>query len=171
MGSANFQHRLQLLFCALFSLGLGLGFIFSEFAVFAYLVMLLPWLLSIGGILLWISGIQRKSKRNYVKIVLGAIIFCIGIALFRWAYLRDPMLWYFFVLYLVVSAYINMRPAWHPGLEKHAFARYIGGVTVWGFAALLLFMPRSGLSDALTLLGCFTAAWGVYQILLPPCRE
>ena len=171
MGSANFQHRLQLLFCALFSLGLGLGFIFSEFAVFAYLVMLLPWLLSISGILLVISAVWRKRKHRSIKIASAAVLIAAGIVLFRWAYLRDPMLWYFFVLYLIVSAYINMRPAWHPGLEKHAFARYVGGVTVWGFAALLLFMPRSGLSDALTLLGCFTAAWGVYQILLPPCRE
>ena len=118
MGSANFQHRLQLLFCALFSLGLGLGFIFSEFAVFAYLVMLLPWLLSISGILLVISAVWRKRKHRSIKIASAAVLIAAGIVLFRWAYLRDPMLWYFFVLYLVVSAYINMRPAWHPGWKN-----------------------------------------------------
>ena len=91
--------------------------------------------------------------------------------LFRWAEWRDGVLWYIFVGYLIFSAYLNMRPAWLPGVEKHAFARYAGGLTVWGFAVLLLFMPRSGLSDALQLLGIFTVAWGLYQLFLPPCRE
>ena len=71
----------------------------------------------------------------------------------------------------LLSAYANMRPAWRPGLERHVFARYAGGIIVCGFAMLLLFMPRSGLSDALQLLGVFSAAWGIYQLLLPPCRE
>lgn len=171
MSSANFQHRLQLLFWAVFSLLLGVGFIFSGFVVFGYLVAVLPWVLSTAGAILVISGIPRKSKHRYMRIIPGAIILCAGLALFRWAHWRDSVLWYIFVLYLVISAYVNMRPAWHPGLEKHAFARYMGGLTVWGFAALLLFMPRSGLSDALTLLGIFTVAWGIYQTALPPCRE
>ncbi|MBR2356395.1 MAG: hypothetical protein IKA65_00025 [Lentisphaeria bacterium] len=171
MNTATFNDRLQLLFWACFSLLLGLGFIFYGFVVFGYLVAALPWILSVAGGLIFLSGILRKSRRGYFKIVLGAVIFCCGIALFRWPEWRDGVLWYIFTAYLAISAYINMRPAWRRGVEKHVFARYAGGLTVWGFAALLLFMPRSGLSDALQLLGFFAAAWGVYQLLLPPGRE
>ena len=167
MGTATFNHRLLLLFWACFSLLLGLVFIFYGFIVFGWLVTVLPWVLSISGIVLLLSGIPRKSRRRYFKIVTGAVIFCCGAALFRWAEWRDGVLWYIFVGYLLLSAYQTMRAARLPGVERHAFARYIGGVTVWGFAALLLFMPRSGLSDALQLLGVFAAAWGLYQLLLP----
>ena len=174
MISTKSNHRLQLLAGGCFSLLLGLGFIFYGFVVFGYLTVILPWLLTIGGLWCWGSGvISRKNKRNraYTVIIAGAVIFCGGIVLFKWAHLRDGALWYIFVGYLIVSAYFTMLPAWRPGLEKHAFARCMGGLTVWGFAALLLLMPRSGLSDALQLLGIFSAAWGVYQLSLPPCRE
>lgn len=162
------NQRMQLVFWAIFSLLLGASFIFYGFVVFGWLVTVLPWALSISGIVLLLSGVPRKSRRRYFKIVLGAVIFCGGAALFRWAEWRDGVLWYIFVGYLILSAYQTMRAARLPGVERHAFARYIGGVTVWGFSALLLFMPRSGLSDALQLLGAFAAAWGVYQLLLPP---
>ena len=167
-----FTQRIQLIFWAVLSLLLGVGFICCGFVVFGYLVAVLPWALSAAGLLLWFRSIlPRRGRKNYTGIVLGAVIFCCGIALFRWAYLRDAFLWYIFVVYLIISAYINMRPAWRRGLEKYVIARYIGGLTVWGFSALLLFMPRSGLSDALQILGVFSAAWGVYQLLLPPVRE
>ena len=168
------NHRWQLLFWAVFSLLLGLGFIFYGFVVFGYLTVILPWLLTGCGLLCWFRGVMsRKNKRShaYTAIVAGAVIFCCGIILFKWAQLRDGVLWYIFVLYLIFSAYFTMRPAWRPGLEKYAFSRWLGGLTVWGFAVLLLLMPRSGLSDALQLLGIFSAAWGVYQIMLPPVRE
>lgn len=172
LGTATFNHRLLLLFWACFSLLLGLGFIFYSFVVFGYLVTLLPWILSAAGAGLFLSGVPRKSAgQKYFRFALGTVILCCGAALFRWAEWRDGVLWYIFVGYLIFSAYLNMRPAWLPGVEKHAFARYAGGLTVWGFAVLLLFMPRSGLSDALQLLGIFTVAWGLYQLFLPPCRE
>lgn len=171
MGTAIFPHRLQLLFWACFSLLLGVGFIFYSFVVFGYLVAALPWVLSICGAGLFISGALHKGHRRYTKIISGALIFCGGLVLFHWGHWRDTVLWYIFVVYLLLSAYANMRPAWRPGLERHVFARYAGGIIVCGFAMLLLFMPRSGLSDALQLLGVFSAAWGIYQLLLPPCRE
>lgn len=172
MGTTKFNYRWQLLLWACFSLLLGLGFIFSGFAVFGYLVAALPWILSLTGAFLAISNISRKpGKWKYFLIISGTVICLGGTALFYWVQLRDVVLWYIFAGYLFLSAYLNMLPAWRPGLEKHAFARCVGGFTVWGFAALLLFMPRSGLSDALQLLGIFTAAWGMYQLALPPCRE
>ena len=172
MGTTKFNNRLQLLFWACFSLLLGLGFIFRGFAVFGYLIAILPWFLSIAGAVWAISAILRKSGKNkYLPMLAGALIFCCGLILFYRVQWRDVVLWYIFAGYLFLSAYLNMRPAWRPGLEKHAFARYSGGLTVCVFAVLLLFMPRSGLSDALQLLGIFTAAWGIYQLALPPCRE
>lgn len=168
----DFTRRIQLIFWAVFSLLLGVGFIFCGFVVFGYLVAALPWALSAAGLLLWFRSIlPRRRRKNYAGTVLGAVVFCCGIVLFRWAYLRDAFLWYIFVAYLIISAYVNMRPAWNRGVEKYVLARYIGGLTVWGFSALLLFMPRSGLSDALQILGVFSAAWGIYQLLLPPVRE
>ena len=167
----NDNHRRQLLFWAVFSLLLGFGFLFFRFVIFGYLSMLLPWALCLVGAGLIFNGIPRKSKRRYIKIAAGILIAALGGVLFYWARWRDSVLWYIFVLYLLISAYNNMRPAWLPGVEKHVFARCAGGLTVWGFAALLLLMPRSGLSDALQLFGIFSAAWGMYQILLPPGRE
>ena len=79
MNTATFNDRLQLLFWACFSLLLGLGFIFYGFVVFGYLVAALPWILSVAGGLIFLSGILRKSRRGYFKIVPGAVIFCCGL--------------------------------------------------------------------------------------------
>ena len=167
----TFACRFKLLLWAAFLLALGLGLIFYSFTVFSYMVFLLPWALTAGGILLWTAGVIDKRHRNYRKIISGAVIFCGGIVLFRWSEWRDAALWYIFAGYLIISAWHTFRPVLMRGVERQPFARTIGALTVWSFAGLMLFMPRSGLSDALTLLGIFTAAWGAFQLLLPPVRE
>ena len=167
----TFAFRFKLLLLAAFSLVLGLGLVFYSFTVFGYMIFLLPWVLTAAGILLWLAGVLDKRRRNYRKIISGSIIFCSGIVLFRWPEWRDAALWYIFAGYLIISARHTFQPVLMRGVEKQPFIRAIGALTVWGFAGLMLFMPRSGLSDALTLLGIFTAAWGAFQLLLPPVRE
>ena len=162
--------RLQLIFWAAFSLLQGLGLTVMPFVVFGYLLAALPWGLIVLGCWLLLAGFHNRSRRqkHLPELFVGAAVGAAGVLLIYWVHWRDVVLWYLFVGYLIVSAYCTVRPAWQTGVERQVFARWIGALTVWGFAALLLFMPRSGLSDALQLLGIFTVGWGVFQIAMPP---
>ena len=87
---------------------------------------------------------------------------------FQW---RDVILWYLFIVYLVYSAYQLWQPVRARGVAKQIFWRSLGGLTAAGFAVMLLLKPRSGLSEALMLLGGFLICWGTFQLLLPAPRE
>lgn len=171
--SAEFSSRLKLLISAVVSLGLGLGMIFFPYRLFGILMTLLPWvlLLSAAGKFAEFIKLRQQRKKYFVQLVFSILLTAAGAMLLYFTHWRDIVLWYIFAGYLFVSAYITMRPVWQPGVEKQIFARSLGALTVWGFALLLLFMPRSGLSEALQLLGIFTAAWGVFQLLLPPVEH
>lgn len=171
--SAEFSSRLKLLFWAAFSLLLGLGMIFFPYRLFGILMTLLPWALLLAGVKNLVDFVQlyRRNKKFLLKLSGAVLLLVSGALLLKFIHWRDVVLWYIFVGYLIISAYIIMRPAWQPGLEKQIFSRTAGALTVWGFAVLLLFMPRSGLSEALLLLGVFTVGWGMFQLLLPPAER
>ena len=164
--------RFQLMFLAAFSLALGIGLVIWPFIFFGCMVMALPWGLLAVALLIWLAGLRGISdwrrKKRLPSLIGGSLFLIGGLLLLHFSHWRDMVLWYIFAAYLIFSAYCMLRPAWLPGVEKQSFARWIGALTVWGFVVLLLFMPRSGLSDALQLLGVFTAGWGAYQLLLPP---
>ena len=167
--SAEFASRLKLLFSAVVSLGLGIGMIFLPYRLFGILMTVLPWVLLLSGAVKFANFIKLRQQRKkyFMQLVFSILLVIAGVLLLKFTHWRDVVLWYIFTGYLFVSAYITMRPIWQPGVEKQIFTRLLGALTVWGFVLLLLFMPRSGLSEALQLLGIFTAAWGVYQLLLP----
>lgn len=169
----NTSYRIKLIIWAAAALLLGACMIAWPFAVFRVLIGLLPLSLLAASLLTAFVAFQRKNarKRHRRCWLLAAVLLTSGLLLYHFLQWRDVVLWYGFALYLYISGWQNLRPAWQRGVDMQPIWRVLGSLTVWGFGALMLLMPSSGLSEALQLLGIFTACWGVFQLLLPPPRE
>ena len=167
------SYRIKLAVWAALTLLMGLGMLIWPFVIFRALMSLLPAVLVVSGITAagwaWQCRQKRRPHRRYW--LLAAALLIAGILLFNFMQWRDVVLWYGFAVYLMLSGWQNMRPVWQRGVEMQPVWRLLGALTVWAFAALMLCMPSSGLSEALRLLGVFTVSWGAFQLLLPPPLE
>ena len=167
------SYRIKLAIWAIATLLLGLGMLIWPFVTFRLLITLLPVVLIAAGVLTAMWAFQRRrNRRPYRRYwLLSAALLTGGTLLWIFLQWRDVALWYGFAVYLAVSGWQNMRPVWQRGVEMQPFWRILGALTVWAFAALMLYMPSSGLSEALRLLGVFTVSWGTFQLLIPPPQE
>lgn len=167
------SYRIKLAVWAATTLILGLGMLIWPFVVFRLLIVMLPALLIAGWLITaawaWQCKANRRPHRRYW--VLSGVLLLSGILLYNFMQWRDVVLWYGFAAYLIISGWQNMRPVWRRGVEMQPVWRLLGALTVWAFAALMLCMPSSGLSEALRLLGVFTFSWGAFQLLIPPPQE
>ena len=167
------SYRIKLALWAISTLILGLGMLIWPFVVFRLLIVILPALLIAGWLITaawaWQCKSNRRPHRRYWG--LSVILLISGILLYNFLQWRDVVLWYGFAAYLAISGWQNMRPVWQRGVEMQPVWRMLGALTVWAFAALMLCMPSSGLSEALRLLGVFTVSWGAFQLLIPPPQE
>ncbi len=165
--------RFRQILAALLTILLGLGMIFFPFRLFSYLVSFLPWGLLLSGA--WCIVCARGKKRQRTSrikwLFLAIILLADGLILYYQTQWRDIVLWYLLAFYWFFSAWQLLQPIWHRGVEKQTLARCLGVLPVFTLALLMLFRPRSGLSDALTLQGIFAVGWGLFQLLLPPHRE
>ena len=167
------NYQLKVFFMAVFTLLLGGGMIFYPYRLFGMLVMILPWAAALGGFIALGSALQRRYKRKkYILQLFWAVLLLTGCAaLYRFPGWCDAVLWYIFAGFLFASAWRIMQPVRMRGVERQIIWRLAGGVLATGLAVLMLLKPRSGLSDALMLLGFFSVGWGFFQLLLPPPRE
>jgi uncharacterized membrane protein HdeD (DUF308 family) len=151
----------------------GVGLLLCPFMLFGLLLEIMPWLMLLIGIWqIFSAWDQKKRRKSYLaKGFAGGVLLIFAILMFCKLEWRDVVLWYCFALLLVISGWHCFMPLRVRAWNRLALWRYLGVFTVWGFACLMLFKPRSGLSDALSLLGVFAAAWGVFQLLLPPPEE
>ena len=159
----------QLLSGKLFLL-FGAALLIRPFWVFGWLVQLFPWLLTVSGALCAAGALTRKPFGK-IQMVAGAVGIGLGVWLFRAPVWRDRVLWYVLAALLLWSGAVMLSGAFRPAVARQTFARVLGGGTAAVFALLMFFKPRSGLSDALTLIGLFTLAWGVYLAALPRRQE
>ena len=167
------SYRIKLVIWAALTLFLGLGMLVWPFVVFRMLMSLLPAVLTVSGIIAagWAFQCRRNRRPHRRYWLLAGVMLIAGILLWNFMQWRDVVLWYGFAAYLAVSGWQNMRPVWQRGVEMQPVWRMLGALTVWAFAALMLCMPSSGLSEALRLLGVFTVSWGAFQLLIPPPQE
>ena len=167
------DYRLKLTLGAAIALLLGGGMFFYPYVIFGYLVGVLPWCLLVLGAFFALNALRcRQRRKSYFPAALLALILLGDGALLLWRPAWcDTALWYIFAGYLLVSAWQVLLPARKPGVEKQTLWRYAGAISVWGFVALMLCKPRSGLSEALMLLGVFLVCWGIFQLLLPSPQE
>ena len=169
--TANYQ--LKVIFRAIFILLLGLGMIFWPYRLFGLLVMILPWAAALCGLMALGKVVQLRKKRQkyYLPLLLAVVLLSGGGVLYWRPGWCDVVLWYVFAGGLFASACYVMQPVWMRGVERQIIWRLAGGMLAVGLAVLMLLKPRSGLSDALLLLGIFSVGWGFFQLLLPPPRE
>ena len=169
----TFAYRSRMICHALLGIVFGAGMIFLPYWLFGVMMFLLPYGVWAAGLWQIVKALKLHSQRkNYVRILLCGLLLVAGAGLVFWKFQwRDIILWYLFTLYLLYSAYQVWRPVRARGVAKQIFWRSLGSLTAAGFAVLLLLKPRSGLSEALTLLGGFLIAWGIFQLLLPAPRE
>jgi len=149
---------------------LGGGLLIKPFVVFGYLVKFLPWVLLAVGAVLAFAGFTGRPIRR-VRAVIGIVLVVDGFVLLFESRWRDVVLWYGFALLLLFTGWDTLRLAFRPGTARQTFWRLAGGGVALAFGALMLWKPRSGLSDALTLLGIFAVAWGIFLLALPRHRE
>ncbi len=162
------------LLAAALTLLLGAGLLYRPYWVFAWLVALLPpvllsagvWLVALGAL----ADRRERGKRRRLLLA-GLVLLASGGGLWFEPSWRDAVLWYCFAGWLFYTAFLTIRPALARGVERQVFWRWGGGLAALGLGILMLWKPRSGLSDALLLLGGFALAWGVFQLALPPHRD
>lgn len=165
----TFSYRFRMLAWAVVALLLGAAMLLIPYRTYGITVMLLPW--GMTAAVIWRQLLMMNRKKRSKLIYLNLLLLAVPITLWFKPMWCDAALWYCLLLYLVLSGYHTLRPTWAKALEKQSLWRYLGVLTAWGFAVLLLLRPRSALSDALTLLGFFMIGWGLFQLLLPPPRE
>lgn len=149
---------------------LGAGLLFKPFLVFGCLMKLLPWsLLAVGVITALLGFMSRPVSR--VRAIIGIVLTLDGFVLLFESQWCDVVLWYGFALLLLWTAWDTLRWIFRPGTARQTFWRLAGGGVALAFGLLMLWKPRSGLSEALELLGIFALAWGVFLLALPRHRD
>ena len=169
----SFAYRFRMGCQALAGIIAGIFMLLSPYRFFGLMMWLLPYIVwAIGLYYLAVALRLRDRLRKYMKELIMSLLIISSAGLVFWKIQwRDVLLWYFMAFYVFYSAYQLWRPVRARGIDKQQFWRWLGGLTAGGFGFFLLFMPRSGLAEALRILGGFLICWGFYQLLLPPPRE
>lgn len=165
----SFAYRFRMGVYALLGIISGILMVLFPYQFFGLMMWFLPYVVWIIGLYFLAIALRLRSRlRRYMRELVISLLIISSAGLVFWKIQwRDVLLWYLMTSYVFYSAYQVWLPVRARGVKKQQFWRWLGGLTAAGFGVFLIFMPRSGLSEAVRIAGGFLIAWGVYQLLLP----